>query len=191
MQPNASKINKYMIKPTKQHQKICRDGISRASRRRAPAWEMQDCGRPYASGSLVPTRKPREVHAPRRHQEGKTWRRQVLLPSDRTGEGEKEGTAPSPGAGPGTRHCVRPGMLSPRLCQVWACCEHRAGTHHLLSCSASPPQLRPLCLTFPTLICLPVRPTQGSARSAPPESLLTVAVAEQPGPGAPKRRKKS
>lgn len=56
---------------------------------RVPAWGMWDCGLPYASGPLVPTRKARQVRA-RDASGGQDLAEKYLAPQRLKGKGRKE-----------------------------------------------------------------------------------------------------
>lgn len=79
--------------------------------------------------------------------------------------------------------CVLASATSPPV-QVWASCEHLVGSPQHPS-----PSSDPFVSLSPIPICLPVRSPKGFRAHDPARVPLAVALAAQPRPGAPERRK--
>lgn len=155
-----------------------------------PACRMRDGGRRCASGSLMSTRMPRQVRAPRGIKRATPGRGMSWSPETEQGRMGRRVPPSSPGAGHGHLALSAPPDVTTPTCAAVGIMRASLGERHSTpSTQPFPPQLWPFCLAFPYPHLSACRSYVGFGAHRPAGIPLAVAVAAPPGPGAPGRKK--
>lgn len=125
-----------------------------------PAWRMRDGGRPCASGSLMSTRMPRQVRAPRGIKRATPGRGMSWSPETEQGRMGRRVPPSSPGAGHGHLALSAPPDVTTPTCAAVGIMRASLGERHSTpSTQPFPPSSGPFVSLSRTPICLPVGPT--------------------------------